>query len=600
MEIYLMDETFQTIYTLDIFESLIWTERYNGYGDFEFYTPVNDEVLNIVNVVQNKMRARKDCYVWMKESDTVMVIEDLEIKTDTEAGNHLTISGRGLESLLERRIIWTETSLNGNLQNGVKKLVDEAIINPSISDRKIPKFVFLSSTDEYIKSLTLKAQYTGDNLYETILSICNDFELGFDVILDQNDNFVFSLTYRNDYSFDQEENPYVIFSPNYENLINSDYLESGKTLKNVTLVAGEDSGTNRKRKVVGSATGLARRELYTDARDIQSESYMDQINEDTETLNGYKSTLSDIQKALSELNTTMKKEESDYAKNQETHNKFQTDYNRRVDIFRIRIDFYESEIEKYKKTLDQTQLSNFKKRNEYKEQSEALEKEIKACEDKINKYEDKIKNEQALTYEKLEEYESGIDDQKQKKEKKEKQKSTIDQKKTEIENDLPNFKDNVPDYEEKISKYTEIMESDQDTLEKDIIGSLSDTYTHNKKMSEYTKTESKYESDITYYQNLIDDLEYQIEIEKREIDDYYESLLYRRGSEKLSENVYTTVFTGEINATKTFIYGEDFLKGDIVQIVNEYGMISKAMVIEFVRVQDTDGYATYPTFQLME
>jgi hypothetical protein len=41
--------------------------------------------------------------------------------------------------------------------------------------------------------------------------------------------------------------------------------------KNVTLVAGEGEGISRKTAVVGSGSGLNRRELFTDARDISSD-----------------------------------------------------------------------------------------------------------------------------------------------------------------------------------------------------------------------------------------------------------------------------------------------------------------------------------------
>lgn len=82
-------------------------------------------------------------------------------------------------------------------------------------------------------------------------------------------------------------------------------------------------------------------------------------------------------------------------------------------------------------------------------------------------------------------------------------------------------------------------------------------------------------------------------------DAQYNALLDQRGSEKLAEHVYTKVFTGEIEATKTFVYDRDFFKGDVVQIVNEYGMESKVRVSEVVRVQDTNGYSMYPTFQVV-
>ena len=55
MEIFVMDEAFRSLYNLDTFESLIWTERYNGCGNFEFYTPVNQSILQVVNTIQKKM-----------------------------------------------------------------------------------------------------------------------------------------------------------------------------------------------------------------------------------------------------------------------------------------------------------------------------------------------------------------------------------------------------------------------------------------------------------------------------------------------------------------------------------------------------------------
>ena len=49
-----------------------------------------------------------------------------------------------------------------------------------------------------------------------------------------------------------------------------------------------------------------------------------------------------------------------------------------------------------------------------------------------------------------------------------------------------------------------------------------------------------------------------------------------------------------------FKYGEDFGMGDIVQISNEYGIETKARVIEYVRSQAEDGYNVYPSFTSVE
>lgn len=68
----------------------------------------------------------------------------------------------------------------------------------------------------------------------------------------------------------QTENPYVVFSPKFENIANSNYLESKKEYKNVALVAGEGEGAERKTTSVGEGSGLERRELFVDARDIST------------------------------------------------------------------------------------------------------------------------------------------------------------------------------------------------------------------------------------------------------------------------------------------------------------------------------------------
>ena len=139
------------------------------------------------------------------------------------------------------------------------------------ADRKIANFVFVPSTDSKITSLTIDNQYTGDDLYTVIKGLCEENNIGFKIVLTDDNQFAFSLYAGADRSYDQTENPYVVFSPNFENIINSNYFSSKAGYRNVTLVAGEGEGASRKTTVVGSASGLDRRELFTDARDISSD-----------------------------------------------------------------------------------------------------------------------------------------------------------------------------------------------------------------------------------------------------------------------------------------------------------------------------------------
>lgn len=261
MDLDVLDKDFNRIKVVDAYKSLIWTDRYDSCGDFELFTEVSGDILKYIE---------KDRYILAKTSESVMIVEDIEIDTDVQLGNYIKITGRSLESLLDRRIVWGLKSLSGNLQNGIKTLINESIINPSIADRKIPNFIFKTSTDPWVTSRTIDTQFTGDNLYEVICELCSLNDLGFRITLDANYNFVFELYTGTDRSYDQSENPLVIFSPKYDNLVNSNYYTSKKDYKNMTLIGGEGEGKDRIYTTYGSGKGLDRRELFTDARDIQS------------------------------------------------------------------------------------------------------------------------------------------------------------------------------------------------------------------------------------------------------------------------------------------------------------------------------------------
>lgn len=264
MELFVLNADFESIAVIDTYESMIWTDRYNAYGDFEIYFAMDENLLEYI---------KEDYYLWLKDSEHSMIIEDIKIDADTEEGNRLIVTGRSLESILERRIIWGQRIFSGNLQNAIQIMLNENIISPSVADRKIANFIFVPSTDSKITSLTIDNQYTGDDLYTVIKGLCEENNIGFKIVLTDDNQFAFSLYAGADRSYDQTENTTYGFSPNFENINNSNYFSSKAGYRNVTLVAGEGEGegASRKTTVVGSASGLDRRELFTDARDISSD-----------------------------------------------------------------------------------------------------------------------------------------------------------------------------------------------------------------------------------------------------------------------------------------------------------------------------------------
>jgi len=259
MELLVLDTELKELEILDSFESLIWTDRYCESGDFEIYHKVDERLFNIL---------QPGYYIWNNKTEHVMIIENRKIETDAENGDHMIITGRSLESLLTRRIIWKKTVLSGNLQNGIKKLLNENIISPEDPKRQIQNFIFEDSIDAAITDLQVDAQFTYDNLYDAIYKLCIANGIGFKITLSNENKFIFKLYSGKDRSYNQLINPYVVFSEKFENLIKTNYMEATSNSKNVTLIAGEGEGENRKTIVLGNVSGLERREMHTDARDL--------------------------------------------------------------------------------------------------------------------------------------------------------------------------------------------------------------------------------------------------------------------------------------------------------------------------------------------
>lgn len=277
MEVMVYDTEFKAVAIIDEYISLIWTDRYNESGDFEILLPMNTPVLDAL---------KADYYLTLDTSEHVMFIEDIYITTDVEEGKRMKIVGHSLEQLLDRRIVWNKTIFKKtykgdttevltvpNLQNAIKQLINENIISPAIAARRISNFIFEESTDEAITKLTIEAQYRGESLYDIINSLCKENRIGFKITLNSSNQFVFKLYAGVNRTYDQIKNPYVVFSPDNDNLFNSSYCKARSSFKNVALVGGDDSDDETKKEYqhavqVGNSLGIDRREIFTDGSDI--------------------------------------------------------------------------------------------------------------------------------------------------------------------------------------------------------------------------------------------------------------------------------------------------------------------------------------------
>lgn len=265
-----LDTSFNAVAVIEAYISFIWTDRYTDTGDFELYVPATAPYLN---------KIRNDFYIACTsaidgELERLMVVEKIDYKTDLDEGNKVLITGRSLESILSRRIIWKDdgsiTEINRStihakipsigdntwtndttsefpLQNGIQYLLDMNIINPKTiygttnELRQITTFTFVESTDTRITNLTLRpCSYRGNNLYDVIRSICDMYSISFKVSFNSaTSKFVFKLYKGDSHLSSQTDNGYVCFSTEFDNLISSDTSLDMSTYKTMAYFMGK-------------------------------------------------------------------------------------------------------------------------------------------------------------------------------------------------------------------------------------------------------------------------------------------------------------------------------------------------------------------------
>lgn len=253
-----MNRSFQRLAVIDDYSSFIWSTRYYTCGDFQLIVDVNETNMNLF---------QKDYYIVRDDDDNIGIIDDIIIQRNEDAQEVLIVTGKFLASILGRRIIAQQTTVTGAISACINALINQNVINPSIAARKISNFIL----GNYTFSTTMQAQFTGTNVLEAISAICETYGLGFKVTLNSNNQFVFQLYSGTDRTYDQNVNPWVVFSDKYDNLLSSEYEENYQNIATAVLVAGEGEGLDRKTVwVTDGSTGLDRHELFKDQRNIQS------------------------------------------------------------------------------------------------------------------------------------------------------------------------------------------------------------------------------------------------------------------------------------------------------------------------------------------
>ena len=259
----ILDSTFQRVYCLDTATSVIWINRFRDKGCFEIYTRADSELLALLTAHET---------YWTREGkdENVMVTEALSLTTSAEDGAYITITGSGAESFLARRIIPKQTVWQSKTAEYIiRDMIDKNIGANAGALRRVSRIALGEPLEDTTQ--TIDKQITGKNLLEAIKDLCTEWQYGFKMV-QGGGAFTFQLYKGTDRSYNQSTNDYVIFSPAWDNLGDTEYTRDKSTLYTAVYVAGEGEGSARTivSNAISGLNGLRRRELWVDARNTSS------------------------------------------------------------------------------------------------------------------------------------------------------------------------------------------------------------------------------------------------------------------------------------------------------------------------------------------
>ena len=260
----------------------------HGCGEFEIYCRATQNNLALlqkdnyitlpINADTNAYQIEKFCNMW--------IIEKIERANSRTGGRWITASGREAKQIVDRRIIKEAAILNkdANLVREIKtKLFDKNLtIDDEENPRKIKGFVFVDTSDTIIKKVENETQVTYDNLFDYTEEVYIKYGIGAKLRFNRNTKEMLYTIYEG-----EDRSNTLVFSRGNENLLSTNYIEDWTEYKTCALVGGEEKEYNETHPTTGEVINtyttramlditdnnedIDKREVYVDARDLQSE-----------------------------------------------------------------------------------------------------------------------------------------------------------------------------------------------------------------------------------------------------------------------------------------------------------------------------------------
>ena len=222
-----------------------YTKRWTKTGDFTLTFPFDKEILNA-----------------LKLNGTIYLDGDwLFIQNVSYNGRQISVTGKDCKAFLETRIALPNntgytgySSVSGTTAQCIEYYLNLNCINPVDVSRKLPLMFAGGTAGISNDSYMARFEYISD----IVTAMCENAGIGFDIRGNiTKKGFKFYLLKGVDRSFNQTENPRVIFSSHWRNIVSQSFEHGIDNLLNAVYATDVDEVSQL---VATTASGISRRE----------------------------------------------------------------------------------------------------------------------------------------------------------------------------------------------------------------------------------------------------------------------------------------------------------------------------------------------------
>ena len=284
--IHILNENLKKIDILRKYDFLQYAPRFRGIGTFTIHAKLVEENKYLLN--------KEKTYYVLFDFGELFFGEIINAKQySSEEDSKIVITGKLENYLFQKKINLGTLSFSGRTYEYCSAIIKQNLLNDEQPKRKMNINV-LYDNEEYLQGVcsSITKQITGGYIWEELEKVMQQDNLGIilkpvvDVKhLDENgnetniDSWDLTISAGKDRTKKNKQGlKPIIFSQQLSNIANVDYSYDTEQHTNFAYIAGEGEEDNRKwfgySNEEGEKVGWNRKELWIDARDIQSENIM--------------------------------------------------------------------------------------------------------------------------------------------------------------------------------------------------------------------------------------------------------------------------------------------------------------------------------------